>query len=290
MLDPDHTTVGRQRISRRARQALLARATRRADTPNERWKTGGRCAWAEWLAVEGKGPASVGPPSPRPTHPPTHPAQPQPQPQRAPTLQRFSVDDIKRHPWFLRCGEGGEAAAPSCTQPHLAQAHRHGAARRSRWPWHRALAVAPRSVATLKASPPTSSRNLLPGTLAYNDRVLAIPRVPPQSEEEVQRVIDQVGRAGQGGWSQWQGGLHRVWQCAGRLGGGCRQASAQPFRQVSVLCWLTYSTRKQRQPACQLAARSCALGLVQVLAGSQSSHISGSGFDTLQSDDEDAMM
>ncbi|KAL4448995.1 hypothetical protein ABPG77_007712 [Micractinium sp. CCAP 211/92] len=74
---------------------------------------------------------------------------------------RFSVDDIKRHPWFLR--------------------------------------------------------NLLPGTLAYNDRVLAIPRVPPQSEEEVQRIIDQV------------------------------------------------------------------------LAGSQSSHISGEGIDALQSDDEENM-
>ncbi|PSC67166.1 sulfur stress regulator [Micractinium conductrix] len=62
---------------------------------------------------------------------------------------RFSVEDIKRHPWFLR--------------------------------------------------------NLLPGTLDYNEKVLALPRVLPQSEAEVRAAIEKSMAAVQASRSTGEG-------------------------------------------------------------------------------------
>lgn len=131
-------------------------------------------------------------------------------------------------------------------------------------------------------------RNLLPGTLAYNDRVLAIPRVPPQSEEEVQRIIDQVGG-----------------RDTGRDCMGGTQQKREPHCQTARLllrskecAGVASKQRHWRRPLvrCSPVLLQClcldsrgTLRPVQVLAGSQSSHISGEGIDALQSDDEENM-
>lgn len=46
-------------------------------------------------------------------------------------------------------------------------------------------------------------RNLLPGTLEYNDKVLAIKRVLPQSEAEVLAAIEQASPAWQAAGKVW---------------------------------------------------------------------------------------
>lgn len=90
-----------------------------------------------------------------------------------------------------------------------------------------------RSLLSPAASP---SRNLLPGTLEYNERVLQIPRVLPQSEAQIQAAIEQVGGRGGG-----QG-------LAGTAGG----RREPPARGVSAQL---HSCRTSPVPACSRGRR-----------------------------------